>query len=270
MSTDQEPIGHEKIYAVLKRLFCAGQMGHAYLFSGPRHVGKHTVARALLEHLPNKEIIQIDRYIDKEGKRTESVVVDQIRDIVHTLSLSLPSEDCYRVVFFNESEFITQQAENALLKSLEEPPKRTIFFFFEHVSGRILATIRSRCAFVRFPLVQDEDMRIAVAKRVSDKKDCDEIVQLSAGRPGIARMLFSKDGLELFKNKMALSGTYSEMKFKKEDEEIGELTIHQSMQHALEDENAYRTALTRYDALTWMRVYSAAHVYQPGLIEAFL
>ncbi len=270
MNTDHELIGHEHIYAVLKQLFCNKQMGHAYLFSGPRHVGKHTVARALLEQLPNKEILHIDRFIDKDGKRTESVTVDQIRDIIHALSLSLPNKEWYRVVFFNETECITQQAENALLKSLEEPPERTIFFFFEHVLGRMLPTIRSRCSFVRFPLVEDTHMRKAVMEKVSLQEDCDEIIKLSAGRPGIAHTLFSKDALESLKSRMTHFGRYNQAKFKKEDEEIAELVLHKQIQNENANETLYCETLARYDALAKVRLYSEAHVYQPGLIEAFL
>ena len=115
----------------------------------------------------------MDRFIDKDGKRMESVTIDQVRDIIHTLSLSLPGEEWYRVVFFNETECMTQQAQDALLKSLEEPPEHTIFFFFEHGEGRMLATIRSRCSFIRFSLVRDGDIKKAVAKKVSTEKDCD-------------------------------------------------------------------------------------------------
>lgn len=270
MKDDSQSIGHERIVAVLGWLFRARQMGHAYLFSGPRHGGKHTIARALLEILSKKEIIHVDRLTDEDGKQSESVGIDQIRGIIRTLSLSLPDQDSYRIILIHDAESVTQEAGNALLKSMEEPPERTIFILFEHFFGRILSTLRSRCAQIRFPLVSDAHIREIV-------KD-DDIVHLSAGRPGSARILSSPDALAFLKKRVAMTNHFgewenfskeqNEMKYKKEDGETFELALHRQIQETAGDPGLYSQAAARYDAFQRIRMCAEAHVYQPGLIEA--
>lgn len=261
MNSDQQIIGHERITAVLRRLFSTQTMGHAYLFSGPRHVGKRTVAEAVLKELPKKEVICVERLIDEDGKQAESIGIGQIRDIVRSLSLSLPDQESYRVLLFHDTENITQEAGNALLKSLEEPPKRTVFIFFEHMPGRMLLTLRSRCAHVRFSLVSDTCIRHAV--------EDDEIVRLSAGRPGRAYMLLIQHALTAMKDSIATI-KQGDAKFKKEDGEIAGLILHRQIQEAGMHDDTYHEALVRYDAFERIRMYNEAHVYQPGLVEAFL
>jgi len=280
MSTHETCLGHERIVKVLKQLFQKKQMGHAYLFSGPRHVGKHAVASMLLDCLPSKEVIYIERAIDDHGKQVDSISIDQIRDVIHALSLSLSDDTSYRMICIDDAETLTREAGNALLKSLEEPPERTVFIFFEHASGRVLPTIRSRCCTIRFPLVQDISIRIALNEQNISHSKSDTILQLSAGRPGTMHALLADDALEDIQKRIALLQSYGDgdiflqehakMLFQKEDEEFAELAMHQQIQYSSADEARYRMILSQYDAFTQIRIRSNAHVYQPGLMESFL
>jgi DNA polymerase III delta prime subunit len=272
MDITKQCVGHERILTLFKKLFQERRMEHAYIFSGPRHVGKHMVADILLDCLPFKEVIRVEHIVSEDGTRVDTIGIDQMRDVNHSLSLSLPDEKWYRIIYIDDAETITREAGNALLKSLEDPPSRTVFIFFEHMPGRILSTIRSRCCTVRFSLVRNAHMR-AISTH-------DAIMRISAGRPGVAHALLKDGTLELLEKRIMLmreygnmklfSSEYARMTFQKEDGDVAEIALHQELQKQHANPTSYGALLARYDAYMNIRVFNNAHVYQPGLMEAFL
>lgn len=152
-------IGQGHVTTTLKNAIASKKIAHAYLFSGPRGVGKTTIARILAKALncakgptPSpcnecqscKEItgnISVD-VIEIDGASNTSV--DNVREIRENIKY-LPSHGKYRVYIIDEVHMLSNQAFNALLKTLEEPPAHAIFIFATTESHKIPATILSRC-----------------------------------------------------------------------------------------------------------------------------
>jgi len=174
-------VGHAATRAQLAAAF-ASAPPQALLLEGPRGIGKATLAfrlaKALLSAVPVDEaltsdpdernvrqivagthpsLLHLTRAYDEKAKRFKGELsVDTVRRIVPFLGSSAAGGG-WRVVIVDAVDDMNLNAANALLKSLEEPPRRTLFLLIAHVSGRVLPTIRSRCRAVRLrPLAMDE------------------------------------------------------------------------------------------------------------------
>src|ERR1700722_18149767 len=122
-----EVYGQEAVTQTLEKAIKQGRISHAYLFTGPRGVGKTSVARILAHQInnlpydddnPHIDIIEIDAASNRR--------IDEIRDLrekVHTL----PASAEYKVYIIDEVHMLTKEAFNALLKTLEEPPAHVVF-----------------------------------------------------------------------------------------------------------------------------------------------
>ncbi len=153
-----EVVGQEVVIQTLKNSILLKKVGQAYLFSGPRGVGKTTIARILGKVLncQKKQIIPCEEcphcremqsnssldYYEIDGASNRGI--DQIREINSNLNYASPTGN-YRIYVIDEVHMLTIEAFNALLKSLEEPPKKTIFVLCTTEVNKIPLTIRSRC-----------------------------------------------------------------------------------------------------------------------------
>lgn len=154
-----EVVGQDKIMTILQNALKKNRIGQAYLFSGPRGVGKTTTARILVKHLnceskgtviPCNQCQSCDEinrgtsldYLEIDGASNRGI--DQIRALNEQLTFASPTGK-YRVFVIDEVHMLTNEAFNALLKSLEEPPLKIIFILCTTESYRIPLTIRSRC-----------------------------------------------------------------------------------------------------------------------------
>lgn len=167
--TFEEVVGQSHVTRTLQNAIRQERIAHAYLFSGPRGVGKTTVARILAKALnceggptPQpcgsciscKEVTQGISMDVQEIDGASHTSVDNVRDIRDGLRYK-PSKGRFRVYIIDEVHMLSTQAFNALLKTLEEPPAHVVFMFATTEVHKIPATILSRCQrfdFRRIPL----------------------------------------------------------------------------------------------------------------------
>ncbi|MCY4620815.1 MAG: AAA family ATPase [bacterium] len=166
---------------------------HSYLFAGPSGVGKATVALAFAAALVSRSEAGRDRVTRKshpdvvmigpEGRA--GFGVGQSRQAITAASLR-PVEANRKVFILDEASTMTEAAANALLKTLEEPPPRTVFVLIAESADDLPPTVASRCRLVHFGRVPEGELAVALAQRGADADRATMIARIAGGRPGLA------------------------------------------------------------------------------------
>lgn len=190
-----EIVGHRAIIDYFEHLRSTGTFHHAYCFSGPAHVGKATFAQLLasqmlsvsLEKLPlHPDFLYVGQEINEEtGKLKKDISVDQIEKIVQKVSFA-PIMNEYNIIIIDGAEKMNIQGSNALLKTLEEPSTKTLFFLIVENEDDLLSTIRSRVHSIHFYRVNTEEVKAALNVSGLDEREKEKLAELSLGLPGRA------------------------------------------------------------------------------------
>lgn len=225
--------GHADAEHMLAEALGAGRIHHGWLLTGPKGIGKATLAyrfaRAALvtpqerqaagesldigeatsasrqvRALSHPGLLVLRRPYDEKSKRfATSIPIDEVRRLKSFLAHSA-GEGAWRVVIVDEANELNLNAANSLLKSLEEPPPRTVFLLISSAPGRLLATIRSRCRVLTLKPLGPTDLRAAVAQALAaagqDEPDAAQwpvLERLAEGSAGRLLGLMGTGGLEL-------------------------------------------------------------------------
>jgi len=163
---------HSQGVQLLQRSLARGRLGHAYLFAGHQLEALETLARTLAKTLncqhpvktagvatdccdqcPTCKLIDGDNFADLHWARPESksriISVDQTRELTREIQLK-PTEAGYKIAIISGADRLNAQAANAFLKTLEEPPPKSILILLTTEPSRILETILSRCLRLNF------------------------------------------------------------------------------------------------------------------------
>lgn len=197
--------GNPAAVALLRSHIATGSLRQAYLFSGPSGVGRRTLALRFAQAVnclnpPHAgaycgvcracKLLAEMRHPDLDivaAEQREGVLrVEQIRELQHHLSLA-PYEGRYRIALLLRFEEANLNAQNALLKTLEEPPPKVLIFITAEDSESLLPTIVSRCEIVRLrPMAIQALAQTLIEQQTAETSLAAQIARLAAGRPGMA------------------------------------------------------------------------------------
>lgn len=181
-----EVYGQEHIRIILENAVLGDQLSHAYIFAGPRGVGKTSVARILAKNLncknpknaqacdkcdncalhntgSNLDVLEIDAASNRG--------IDNIRSLIDKIKF-VPTGSKYKIFIIDEAHMLSKESWNALLKTLEEPPEHAIFILVTTEPHKIPGTIHSRCQRLNFRQVS----KSAILKRLSEVAKAEKIV----------------------------------------------------------------------------------------------
>ncbi|PRY94709.1 DNA polymerase-3 subunit delta' [Hasllibacter halocynthiae] len=219
-------VGHGAAEAQFRAAARSGRLHHAWLLTGPRGIGKATLAHRLAAWLragmPEGDVPEdhpalrraraggeggihvIRRGTNATGSAlAQQIRVDEVRAAAPFLGLSAP-DGGWRALIVDAADEMNVQAQNALLKTLEEPPARTVIFLVAHAPSRLLPTIRSRCRVLRLaPLAPGETSEaMALAGAEADPA----LGELSGGSVGEAIRLVAEGGPAFYADLVGLVG----------------------------------------------------------------
>lgn len=241
-------IGQEAAEQAFLAAYGAGRLHSGWLLTGPRGVGKATLAYRIAAFLlaepsdgdgglfgapPSPETLDIPpespdaalirsgahprlfvvrRGPNPKGDRLSDVIrVDEVRGLKNFFQLSAANGG-RRVVIIDAADEMNPNAANAVLKALEEPPARTTLLLIAHQPSRLLPTIRSRCRELRLSPLGAEDLTRVLAGIGQDADAPEALAVLSDGSAGAALSLLGHDGLKLYADLVTLLADLPQMK----------------------------------------------------------
>ena len=209
-------IGHAATIAYLKKNIAEEKFPHAVIFSGEEGVGKRLAAEicaaALLCENPvdgspcgaceSCRLVAAKTHPDfyvveaEATKTTRNIKIGQIREM-QTQAALRPINSSRRVVIIDGAELMNNAAANCLLKTIEEPPSRTIFILLTANRSSLLMTIRSRCMTINFDKLTAEQIRDALITRGVEQSEAERLSVIAGGSFGRALKLKDSGGAQL-------------------------------------------------------------------------
>ena len=208
-SSLEELVGQSDAVQLISEQIKNSSLSHAYLFSGPRGVGKTSLARIIATTIgcdPVFDITEIDAASHNK--------VDDVRELNDSVNFIASSPGKKRVFILDEVHMLSNAASNAFLKTLEEPPEHVIFILATTEPERVIETIRSRTTQIAFKRIKNADIitsleKISKAEKIKLSKDVLEyIANQSDGSLRDAINLFEQT-FSTFGNKATMEQLYS-------------------------------------------------------------
>jgi DNA polymerase III subunit delta' len=222
-------LGHDAPERAFLDGWHSGRLHHAWLLAGPQGLGKAHFARSVARFLLTRpdaapdpavtslaadgdgvadrliaagnhpELLVLERAAKEGGKElARNITVDQVRGVIGRMQMTI-AVGHWRVAMIDAIDDMEAGAANALLKTLEEPPAKTLFLMVSHSPGRLLPTIRSRCRTLRFQPLDDAMLRAWLIQQrpIADMRDVAAAVTAAGGIPGRALELVDGDTAQM-------------------------------------------------------------------------
>ncbi len=217
MATFKDIIGQEQIKEHLQSALSSGKVSHAYIINGEKSSGKEFIANVFAMALqcekgelnPCQECHSCKQALSKNQpdiirvlhEKPNTISVDDIRTQINNDVAIKPYSSPRKVYIMNEAEKMTVQAQNAILKTLEEPPEYAVILLLTTNVNSLLPTILSRCVVLNMKPVADEQIRKYLMEelQVPDYK-AEVCVAFARGNVGKAKSLASSEDFENVKN----------------------------------------------------------------------
>ncbi len=218
--------GHAEAEAFLAQSYRSGKGHHAMLIEGPEGIGKATLAFRFANHVlshpdpasapetigdpdpasavsrqisggASHNLLHLSRPVDdKTGKVKTTITVDEVRRAGKFFSQTSGTGN-WRIVVIDPADDLNRSAANAILKILEEPPKRALFLVLSHAPGRLLPTIRSRCLPLKLAPLGNDALRMALENLGLPAGQGSELLAAAKGSVGEALKLLNYGGGEI-------------------------------------------------------------------------
>ena len=218
-------VGQDRAVDQFASAWASRKLHHAWLFAGPKGVGKASFARAAARRVladaagPPVDLSGIEapeehrivklvdarshpdmRWLERLEKEkgdglARDITIKQVRGLGEFMGMTAALSP-WRVAVIDSMDEMNKEASNALLKMLEEPPANTLFFLVSHAPGRLLPTIRSRCRLLHFDALADDAMMSILGERSPNLSAAERkrVVEMSFGSAGRA-LAFADLGL---------------------------------------------------------------------------
>ena len=243
-ASNPELLGHEKAESLLLQALNAQRLHHAWLISGPRGIGKATLAyrfaKYVLANLTGEanlfdnafmlaenpgslylssdhptfqrvaagghaDVLVVEKSENKQGNLSPVIIAEDVRNVRKFFHMTA-GEGGWRVVILDTADEMNVHASNALLKILEEPPSRALLMLISHNPGRLLPTIRSRCQSIRLEPLGSSVLAELLSSRAPNMPATDlEIISIFAeGSIGRALEVLELDGFSIYEDILRL------------------------------------------------------------------
>lgn len=188
-------IGNERIKKELEQTIKSNKLSHSYLFLGTEGIGKKIVAKEFAKSILNLDVDLENnpdfQIIEPDGL---SIKIEQIRKMQRKL-LEAPIKSQNKIYIIDDADMMTVEAQNCLLKTLEEPPEFVIIILIGSIESNFLSTIKSRCTIIKFQDISEEEIK----KYLKDKYEMIDIsenmIQIFNGSIGRAEKFRDKQDL---------------------------------------------------------------------------
>ena len=217
----------DKSFEQLKQVLDSGKLAGSWLITGPYGVGKSTLLRRFISYLLTGTEKQIDFHPDlkwierdfteeekkdiiqtlnsgraleidaSERAKKAEITIDDIRSGIQFLSLTSANQN-WRVLVIDSADEMNENAANALLKLLEEPPVHTVIFLTSHNMGKLLPTIRSRCRQIMVAPLDNVQMKAFIMENYPDVSEVEVFLPFFDGSIGKCVNFFENNGVEVY------------------------------------------------------------------------
>ena len=224
-----ELIGHNKAFQIFSKSYNDGRLHHAWILSGPKGIGKATLAWKIVAELTEERSVNQSHeqsktslkkkiealslsnlflcrrpYDEKTNRFKKFITIDEIRKLKSFYQMS-SVENEWRIAIIDCADELNKSASNALLKLLEEPPHKSILLIISNQPGRLPATLRSRCRSLhlnKLSLTEIEKVLAVSNYNIKNENSNDRLILsiIADGSAGSAITAMNKNGITIFKD----------------------------------------------------------------------